>query len=309
MIGQRRSWLLGLACLVLMLAWSYWPTLATMEDRWSHDPQYSHGFLVPLFAAVVLWHRRELMPSALSPSWWGIGLLLLSVCVRLAGASRQQETLDAISLLPCLLGICQLVGGWKALAWAWPAIAFLGFMLPLPFTVESALAHPLRRVATDASTYSLQCLGYPALAEGNIIRIDEVKLGVVEACSGLGMLMTFFALSTAFAIVIQRRLPDKLLIVTSAIPIAVVANVARITATGVAHCGWGEEAGRLLHDWAGWLMMPLALILLWLELVFLGRLLVEVDPPAPLPIDYGPSPTPRQEAAGAGSTTFGGLRP
>jgi hypothetical protein len=89
----------------------------------------------------------------------------------------------------------------------------------------------------------------------------------------------------------------------------VIANVARITATGVAHCGWGEEAGRLLHDWAGWLMMPLALALLWLEMLFLGRLLVEVDPPAPLPIDYGHPTTPEAKAVGAARSSLGGLRP
>jgi exosortase len=292
----------GLTTVAGCLAWSYWSTLLTMEDRWSHDPQYSHGFLVPLFAGVVLWHRRDLVPRNLATSWWGLAWLLGGMAMRLAGASRQQETLDGLSLLPSLVGLSLLIGGKQALQWAWPAIAFLGFMLPLPFAVEGTLAQPLRRVATISSTYCLQLAGYPALMEGNIIHIDDVKLGVIEACSGLGMLMTFFALSTAVAIVIQRRWADKLAIVASAIPIAVIANVARISATGVVHCSFGEGAGHFFHDWAGWLMMPLALSLLWLELQFFGRLVVddtEEEVAGPLDLDFTGAvralPYPRKE--------------
>jgi exosortase/archaeosortase family protein len=102
------------------------------------------------------------------------------------------------------------------------------------------------------------------------------------------------------AIIVQRRLADKLVIVASAIPIAVIANVARITATGVANCSWGPAAGDLLHDWAGWLMMPLALGLLWLEVRYLDRLLVDAGPPTPLAIDFTGAaralPYPRKDA-------------
>jgi len=276
----------ALSVLGLCLVWAFWPTLRMMADRWSHDPQYSHGFLVPVFAAVVLWHRRERVPRTLTCSWWGLVLLVLGVSLHLAGGYRDVEPLDAFSLLPTLAGLCLLLGGWPLLKWTWPAIAFLGFMLPLPFHVETALAHPLRRLATAASTYCLQTLGFPTVAHGNIIYIDDVKLGVAEACNGLGMLMTFFALSTAVAVLIPRRPLDKWLIVASAVPIALVANIARVTATGAAHCTWGAGAGQFLHDWAGWLMMPLALGLLWLELKYLDRLVVPGDPPAPLPIDF-----------------------
>jgi exosortase len=147
-------------------------------------------------------------------------------------------------------------------------------MLPLPYQLEVALAHPLRRLATVMSTYTLQTLGYPAISEGNIIYIDQIRLGVVDACSGLGMLMTFFALSTAMALVIQAPLLDRLVLVASAIPIALVANVCRIGATGIAHHSFGSETAQVvMHDLAGWLMMPFAMLLLWLELRFMGRLL------------------------------------
>src|SRR5205823_2778560 len=92
------------------------------------------------------------------------------------------EPLDALALLPTVFGLVLLAGGWSVLGWSWPALAFLAFMMPLPFTIEMSLAHPLRRIATEMSTYALQTLGCPAVAEGNIIFIGDIRLGVEEAC-------------------------------------------------------------------------------------------------------------------------------
>jgi exosortase len=273
------------AGLALVVLWAYWPTLRAMADRWSHDPQYSHGYLVPVFALIVLWFRGDRRPVSLATSWWGLPILAAGVLLRLAGARYYVEWLDAVSLLPTLTGACLLLAGWPALRWAWPAIAFLIFMIPLPYQVEVALAHPLQRLATAWSTYALQTLGLPALAEGNIIVIDEVRLGVLEACSGLGMLATFAALSTAVAFVIRRPWPEKAVILLSAVPVALFANVARITLTGVLHRTVGSVlANVVFHDLAGWLMMPLALGLLWLELIVLARLFVAAEPAGPIPV-------------------------
>jgi exosortase len=275
--------------LAVVVLWSFATTLATMAERWWTDPQYSHGFLVPLFAGAVLLSRRPLWQRAeWRPSWWGLPVLGGALAIRLFAARTDIGALDAFSLLPALAGVVLLAGGPTLLRWAWPAITFLAFMLPLPFTIEAALAQPLRRLATVVSTYALQTVGCPAYAEGNIILIEDTRLGVAEACSGLGMLLTFFALSTAFAIVIHRPLVDRLLLVASAVPVAVTANVVRITATGLAYYAWGQHsaaAHAIFHDLAGWLMMPLALGLLWLEVRFLDRLLVErpITDATPLP--------------------------
>jgi len=161
-------------------------------------------------------------------------------------------------------------------------------MLPLPFRLEGAMAYPLQRVATKVSTYALQTLGFPALAEGNVIHLEDHEIGVVEACSGLSMLFTFIAMATGVVLVIRRPWLDKLLIVASAIPISLLVNMIRITVTGVLHEMVGSRLANLVfHDLAGWLMMPMALGLLWLELDLLSRLLVEPAPAtAPLkPID------------------------
>ncbi len=287
-IPPRR--LLCLSGLALICAWAYWPTLGAMAGKWLHDPQYAHGYLVPFFSLFLLWRRRALL-SAAAPqyNWWGVLLVLAGAVLHVAGAYLYFDWLDAVSLLPCLAGFCVLLGDWPALRWAWPAIAFLLFMIPLPFRVETAFGLRLQSLATLTSTYALQALGLPALSEGNTILLPGGAIGVAEACSGLSMLTTFFALATAVALVIRRPWLDKVVVLLSAAPIAIAANVARITATALVQEWVGRDlAHHVFHDLAGWLMMPVALALLWVELRLLSFLLVE--PPAEAPMAVLPSP-------------------
>jgi exosortase len=276
----RLRFLAGVAGLGAIVLWAYWPTLWAMAEKWYNDPQYSHGFLVPVFAAYLLWRRRgQLEAGASTPSAWGVVLLGAGVALHLAGAYLFFDWLDMASLLVLLAGLSLCAGGRPALRWAWPSIAFLVFMLPLPHRLEVALSQPLQRFATLGSTYALQTLGFGAVSEGNVILMDHARIGVVGACNGLGMLVTFFALTVAVAIVLRRPLVDRLVIVLSAIPIALAANLVRITVTGVLHAEVGGEIADLVfHDLAGWLMMPLALGLLWAEVRLLSRLLVEPEP-------------------------------
>jgi exosortase len=265
------------------LIWVFWPTLIDLARTWNSNPQYSHGYLVPGFAVLLLWLRRgQLDRSAVGPSWWGIPVLALGIGLRLVGAYKYYLWLEAVSLLPCLVGLWLTIGGLAALRWAWPGLLFLAFMIPLPYSLGIALAAPLQRFATVTSTFLMQMLGLPALAEGNVIRLNDVEIGIVEACSGLRMLMVFFALSTGVAMIIRRPLVDKLLLVASAIPIALVTNILRVTATGILHeMVDSATANAFFHDFAGWLMMPLALGLVGIELKILSNLLVDVPPAAP----------------------------
>jgi len=278
------------------ILWSYWPTLAAMHEKWWADPQYSHAYLVPVFALVLLWLRRgQLAQVNPGPSWWGAMLLLAGVGLRLAGAYLYFDWFEAVSLLPMLAGSALLLGGWAALRWSWLPIAFLGFMIPLPHRIETGLSHPLQRLATLASAFTLQTLGLPAIAEGNRIIVNQAQIDVVEACSGLGMLLLFFAMATAVAILSRRTLWEKAFIFASAAPIGVVANVIRIAATALVYETAGREWADFVHDQAGWLMMPVALTLLWLEMGCLSRLFIEVAAVSPLPLDpAGVSPADKQ---------------
>src|SRR5262245_55857615 len=121
--------------------WSYWPTLTELVQTWRTDPQYSHGFLVPLFSLALLWQSRDQWAALTpQPSWFGMAFLVLAAAMRLAGAYIYSPWLEQISLLPALVGICLGLGGWRALALAGPAVAFLVFMIPLPGRLDKALA-------------------------------------------------------------------------------------------------------------------------------------------------------------------------
>ncbi len=270
------------ACVI----WVCWPSLAQMAERWIKDAEYSHGYMVPLFSGYLLWARRGLLAHGkVNPSWWGVLILAGGLALRFAGTYTFFDWLSAAATVPTLAGVCVLVGGWQALRWSWPALAFLLFMIPLPYRVEVALAQPLQRVATVSSTYVLQTLGFMSFSEGNVIRLGETRIGVVEACSGLSMLLIFFALATAVCLVVKRPWPEKAVIMISALPVAIIANVIRITVTGMLHKVAGPRLADLVfHDLAGWLMMPLALAMLWGEL----KLMSWVFPPAAQP-KRGPS--------------------
>jgi exosortase len=349
--------LLVLGGLTVVLLWSYWNALTEAAVYWQ-GPQYSHGFLIPLFTVLLLWLRRQNSPDAplienarekkvlitsgvllavsagiywalpsagplmrqvLSPiafassavivglgatvfwtetqpqaevpvkqHWWGVALLSFGLAARLICAHVGLDIPDMYTFVPSLLGLLLLAGGWRLFRWAGPAVAFLIFMFPLPWSVERTLLTPLQTLACNLSTFSLQTLGVEAYnGGGNRISIEGVAtpLGVVDQCSGLRMATIFLALSVALVMIAKRSWWENLVILASAIPIALAVNVMRITVTGVLYLVASSElAEKVFHDWAGYMMPVVAFGLLWLELVILSHLFYEVDDEVPVPL-------------------------
>ncbi len=267
-----------------IMVWSYWPTFVELADEWAKNPLYSHGYLVPVFAIALLWIRRDQLPKMpLQPSWWAVLFLLIGSVLRLGAAFFYYAWPDRGSILFMMFAAALAVGGWAAIRWTWPSILFLVFMIPFPGFVENTLMRPLQRVATLASTNVLQTLGFFAQADGNVIVLSEVEMGIVEACSGLRMLSVFVALTVGACFVLQRPFWQKMLIVLSSLPIAVICNVVRISSTGILfELADHDFAHFVFHDVAGWLMMPLALLLLLVELKFLD-FIYQIEPLAAKP--------------------------
>lgn len=266
-----------LAVLGGLLVWAYLPMLTVFADKWLNDPQYSHGLLVPIFSAYLIrraWRNGGYTPTPMP--LLGCVLLVLVLGMRAVAGSLLFHQLDAASLLVALAAINLAAGGWPLLKRTGPAVAFLVFMIPLPYELERNVGQPLKAAATTASTFMLQTLGQPAIRDGNLILIDEVRLGVVDACSGLKMLMTFAAFSVGAVLLMNRSRFEKFMVVLGIVPIAVASNVLRITATGLSYVYFSSpKAVEFLHDLHGWLMMPVGLALLALELWVLRRLVVE----------------------------------
>ena len=275
-----KAFLALLTALLAATAWAYGATLARAAERWSSDPQYSHGYLVPVFALYLLYRRRAMLHAGpLTPSGAAALPLTLAVGLRYLEVQYFLNGLDQLSVVPMALGAALAAGGKVALRWAWPAALFFVFMVPLPFRLQTAMSGQLQTVATQMSSYLLVAGGLPAVTEGNVIIVQDVRIGVVEACSGLGMGVTFLALTAAFALVSTSALPVRLLLLLSALPIAVVANVIRIAATAVLfYWDQSETAQAVFHDLAGWLMIPLGCGLILFENWFLERVFVRDAP-------------------------------
>ena len=273
-------WVAGAVLVAAAFVWAYWPTIGRLVRAWEEQPDYSHGYLVVPVAVWFLWTRRESFPSFASRfAWAGLLIVALSIAMRYAGALVYLDAVDAWSMLLWVAGMAWFLGGWNLLRWSAPSIAFLWFMIPLPFRVERWLSLPLQSVATKISCWSLQCLGQPALSEGHTILLGEHHLEVEEACSGLRIFVGIAALAFAYLVLVRRTWWEKLLLVASILPIALIANATRIVMTGLLfQYTTGELAHRFSHDFSGWAMIPFAAFLFAAFLWYLGKLVREVEP-------------------------------
>ena len=293
--------------LVLLLIYSFYNSLSRLWIYFWNTDQYSHGYIVPVIAVVLLYMRwdssyleslRRIAPSA---RVWGTLLLVSGCCFRLFATRLGMETPDMLAFLPCLAGVVLMAGGWTIFRWAGPVIVFLVFMFPLPHRIQQAVLIPMKDVATTCSFYLLQLMNFETSREGNILYISGIPMGVVDACSGLRMLTVFLALCGAVAMLINKPLWERILIFASAVPIAIAVNALRITSTGMAYAWAGQDSDwvhYVFHDNAGLMMMPLAMLLLYLEIALLGMLFIEESGQQP---NEGQQKTPSSPTTGSGS--------
>jgi len=289
--GLRSQELAAAALVALTLGWAYAPTFVYLHQIWSTEPNYSHGYLVVPIALLILWLRQSsLVRARVAPWGWGWVLLAGVFALRAFFYELNDVWFENATFPLAVASLTLALGGWALFRWSLPAIVFLYFMFPLPHRINESLASPLQHLATVGSCDVLQTLGLPAVAEGNVILIGLNRLGVAEACNGLSMLLSFLTLITATAILVHRPIWDRLILLASAIPIALVSNILRITITGLCFYFRGTDeltlpfGIKLPHDWAGvYLMMPIALVLMWLELRLLSWLVVEEEEPEPAP--------------------------
>lgn len=272
------GWIAALVAILAVLGFNYTQLFTDCWPKWL-SPDYSHAFLVPLFSLYLAWMWRDQAPKQIAwPNPWGFAFLAGGILVYLAAAITNfaREWLWGVSLVLNLCGTALLLGGPQALRWLWPSLAFLMFMFPLPYKIEHAVGWPLQNVAARGAAFALQTLGYATYREGVVLHVQAHALEVEKACNGLSMLLTFIAVSTAVAILVKRPWLDRGIILASAIPIAIFSNVLRIALTGLLYNEGGKELGdKVFHDFAGWLMMPLALGILWIELKLLDWVFLE----------------------------------
>lgn len=275
---------LAAAALAAAIAWSYYPSLAYLVRFWE-DPNYSHGWLIAPIALFILWQRREALPGVtVRRRWWNFLPLALLLALRHGLYEANQQWLEAATVPLVIAATALAVGGWGAIRWSWPALVFLAFLVPLPPSFNEFLAGPLQGVATRGAYEILRALGQPVVAQGNVILIGTQSVEVAEACRGLSMLLSFGALITAMVILYdpqnKRPIWDRVVLILSIIPIALLCNIIRISITAVAY-RYFDRPVHEVHDYAGFAMMGLALLIVLGELRVMSWLVVEEEAPGP----------------------------
>jgi len=284
--------------------------LGDLIRLWATDPDWSHGFLIPLFSLYFIHQKRtqilglEYASDPLSDLLQGrrpsplpaggtrpnyLGLLLLLAVLGLYAFNVVSPAgyayLRPISMIAAVGAVVLFLGGWRLLRYTWLPIVFLAFAVPLPRRYYVELTMPMRRLAATVATALLNAVpNLDATAGGTIIEIVykgrrlEPALDVEAACSGMRLLMAFLALGVAMAYLHERPAWQRAILLLSTAPIAVLCNIVRVTATGFLYVLAGPHYTQgAYHDALGLAMLPLALGLYAALAWFMSSLFVEED--------------------------------
>jgi exosortase len=262
-VGGVPLWQFGI--LAALALWLYWATMAHLVAQWWGDPNFSHGFFVPLFSGFVLWQERSRLARLTpAPSWSGLALIVSALVLLIVGQLGAELFLARVSLLILLAGIVVLFLGWSFLRAALFPWAFLLLMIPIPAIVFNQITFPLQLLASRVAAATLPLFGVPILREGNVINLPAMALEVAEACSGIRSLMSLVTLAIIYGYLAERRLWVRWVLALASVPIAVLANSIRIIGTGLLVQYWdADKAEGYFHASWGWIIFVLSLLMLY----------------------------------------------
>jgi len=267
----------------------YGGVVSSLVKQWASDDNYSHGFFVVPLAVFFAWERRKaLLNAPLRPSVAGLFLLTLSLLTLLAGRLGAELFLTRVSLIGVLGGIVLFVWGRDHFRILLFPLAFLILMIPLPAIIFNQIAFPLQLLASRAGEAVLNVAGIPVLREGNVLQLPTRPLEVAEACSGIRSLVSLLTLAIVLGYFSERRTGRRVLIALSAVPIAILANAARVAGTGLASELISPAAAEgFFHTFSGWLMFVVAFAGLFAVQRIISRTDKGLAPPAIHPREVG----------------------
>lgn len=271
----------GTACAVL-LGLFFADNLRHFVTTWILDENYSHGFLVPLLSLYFAREAARLGPlERVGGVGAGASMIVASMVLRLTTTFVPVGMVGDGAFLLGLAGVVCLLAGRRALGRYGFALAFLGFMVPLPVALYAAIAAPLQLAVSRLASDLLNALDIPVLCEGNLMTLPGgVRMFVAEACSGMRQLTGFLALTTAVAYLSGKPAWYRVALVASAIPIAMTANTIRVVLTGVIMYRLDPRyASGSFHTAEGLLMMGLGLAILGAECALLNTLTAKTEAP------------------------------
>lgn len=246
-----------------LLLLCYYPVLVRLVQDWSRDDDMGHGFFVPVVAGYIIWQKREqlaLLP--LKPSWWGLGLVLLGAAQLMVATLGVELFLARTAFLVTLAGIVVSLGGLVLLRHVLFPLCLLVFMVPIPAIIYSQITFPLQLLASRIAEATLMLIGIPVLREGNVLELPSQRLSVVEACSGIRSLLSLSFLSLVYSYFFDSKRWMRVALFVATVPVAILANSARVTITGVLSEWKPELAGGFFHEFEGWVMFMVAMTIL-----------------------------------------------
>ncbi|MGA1863744.1 MAG: exosortase/archaeosortase family protein [bacterium] len=259
-----------IAALFLVL---YYPIILSMVMDWKINDNYSHGYLIPAIAGYMIWSiRKEFEDLKIGPNNWGIIVIFVGLFQLIISRIGSEFFLQRLSMIVVLFGIFLFMAG-KPITkkFSFP-ILYLIFMIPIPAILWNKIAFPLKLFASFLATNIINSLGITILRRGNIIYLANMTLEVVDACSGLRSLTSLLALSAAFAFFTKHSKFKKWLLFLSAVPIAILTNIIRLTLTAGFASKYGEKVAEgFLHGFSGMMVFFLGLLLLFFFNVFLSK--------------------------------------
>ena len=262
----NKSLWIQLIPLCLMFAVLYSNAISVLISDWSIDPNFSHGFLIPFVAGYMVWHKKhELSILDKTPGKSGVFVILFGMLVHIVGNVGAELFLMRFSMIITLAGMVIYFYGYMVFKKCLTPILYLILMIPIPSIIWNEIAFPLQLFAAKVSAQTIGLLGIPVFREGNILHLSNTSLEVVDACSGIRSLTSLLALTGLFAFIAPLGRLKKWILFLSAIPIAVIVNVIRLTITG-AMAAWisPETAHGFLHDMSGFIIFGAALFIVYI---------------------------------------------
>jgi exosortase len=251
----------GSALIGVLMAAIYFRVLVKLVTDWWQIPDFSHGFLVPIFAGYLVWSKRKtLLETRIAPSWGGVAFIVFGVVVLVLGVYGAELFLSRVSLIIMLAGLVVCFGGWELLKELRFVLLVLLLAIPIPSIIFNEITLPLQLLASKLASSLLPLFGVPVLREGNVIELPSMKLEVAEACSGIRSLMSLFALSVFYGYFLENSFLRRALLALSSIPIAIAANAVRIFGTGLCVQYWDpDKAQGFFHEFSGWVIFLVSL--------------------------------------------------
>lgn len=267
------SWLYFGVALVFAVV-TFREGLAYMENAWSLRDEYSHGYMIPMISLFLVWQKSDrLARMEFTGSWAGVGILVLGLLFFVLGEMSTLYTIIQYAFLVVVVGMTLACTGWNAFKVVAVPVLFLVFMIPLPDFFYNNLSLKLQLISSSLGVDIIRACNISVFLEGNVIDLGTYKLQVVEACNGLRYLFPFMSLSFLCAYLYQGAMWKRVIIVLSSLPVSVLMNSFRIGMIGVLVEYFGQGAAEgFIHDFEGWAVFMICMLLLVLEMHVLARI-------------------------------------